>query len=110
MAFQPVRRDVKWTESGQRTLHFNRSFLTIAGHAEICWIDNFISGRIRQYSFGMYAGLVCECTEAGNIIVEGDIDLDSTGDQVLDELQLGKIILAPHIVSISNQHACNESS
>ena len=86
------------------------NFLTIAGHAEICWIDDFISGRICQYSFGMYAGLVCERTEAGNIVVEGDIDLDSTGDQVLDRLQLGKIILAPHVVSISNQHACNESS
>ena len=58
----------------------------------------------------MYAGLVGECTEAGDIVVEGDIDLDSTGDQILDELQLGKIILAPDVVSVSNQHACNESS
>ena len=58
----------------------------------------------------MYAGLVCECTEASNIVVEGDVDLDSTGDQILDEFQLGKIILAPHVVSISNKHARNESS
>lgn len=45
-----------------------------------------------------------------DIVVEGDIDLDCSGDQVLNRLELREIVLALHIVPISNQHACNESS
>ena len=88
----------------------SENVLTIAGHAKVRWIDDFVGGGVREYSFGMYAGLVCKRAEAGDIVVEGDIDLHSSRDQVLNSFKLGKIVLAPDVVSISDQHACNESS
>ncbi len=58
----------------------------------------------------MYSCFVGKGTEAGDIVVKGDIDLDSSCDQVLNSLELGEIIFAPYVVSISDEHTRNKSS
>ena len=63
-----------------------RCEMNIAGHSKICRVNDFIGGGVREYGFGMYASLVCECTEAGDIVVKGNGDLDCTSNEVLDRL------------------------
>lgn len=64
----------------------SRCEMNIAGHSEICRVNDFIGGGIREYGFGMYASLVCKRTETGDIVVEGNVDLDCTGNEVLNRL------------------------
>ena len=110
MAFQPVRRDAKWTDGISRRSFGIEDILTIAGHAKVRRIYNLISGGTRQYSLGMDACFVRKGAEAGDIIIEGDINLHSRCDQVFDNLELGKIVFASDVISISDQHARNKSS
>ena len=84
--------------------------LTIARHAKVGRIYNFISGGTRQYRLGMDACFVRKGTEAGDVVIEGDIDLHGTCNQVFDSFELGEIVLASYVISISDQHARNESS
>ena len=84
--------------------------LTVARHTKVGRIYNFISGGTCQYRLGMNACFVREGTEAGDVVVEGDINLHSTCDQVFDSLELGEVVLASYVVSISDQHARHESS
>ena len=51
-----------------------------------------------------------ERAKTGHVIVEGDINLDCSRDQVLNSLELCEIVFALHIVPISDQHARNEPS
>lgn len=88
----------------------SRCEMNIAGHSKICRVNDFIGGGVREYGFGMYASLVCKCAEAGDIVVEGNVDLDCTGNEVLNSLQLREVVLALHVVAIGHEHACNEAS
>lgn len=88
----------------------SRCEMNIAGHSKICGVNDLIGGGVREYGFGMYAGLVCKCTEAGDIIVKGNVDLDCSSNEVLNRLQLREVVLALHVVAIGHEHACNEAS
>ena len=88
----------------------SRCEMNIAGHSKICRVNDFIGRGICEYGFSMYASLVGKCTEAGDIVVEGNIDLDCTGNEVLNRLQLCEVVLALHVIAISHEHACNETS
>ena len=48
-----------------------------AGHAEIFGVDDFVSTRGIQNGLSMDAGLVMERRIAGNVIIKGNIDLNS---------------------------------
>ena len=62
----------------------SRCEMNITGHSKICRVNDLIGGGVGEYGFGMDASLVCKCTEAGDIVVEGNIDLDCTGNEILD--------------------------
>ena len=88
----------------------SRREMNITGHSEICRVNDFIGCRVCKYGLSVYASLVCKCTEPGDIVVEGDIDLDCTGNEVLNGLQLRQVVLALHVITISHEHTCNEAS
>jgi hypothetical protein len=54
--------------------------------------------------------LVCEGTEASDVVVEWNVDLHGLGDQILNILELVKLVLAHNILSVGNDHAGHESS
>lgn len=45
-----------------------------------------------------------------DLLVERDVDLDRLGDEILNILELVKLVLAHNILSIGNNHACHETS
>ena len=66
IAFQPVKRDVKWTVSYSADVALGaRDLLTIAGHPKIGRIDDFVGGWTSQYSLCVDTGLMREGTKAG---------------------------------------------
>lgn len=84
--------------------------MDISRHAEVGWVDNLIGRRIVEDSLGVDTGLVGESTESGDVVVEGNVNLNSLGDQILNVLELVEVVLAGHILSVGNNHACHQSS
>jgi hypothetical protein len=58
----------------------------------------------------MNTGLVCESTVACDTIVEGDLDLDCVGDEVLEVTELVELVLGSDVVRIDGEHAGDEVS
>ena len=82
----------------------------ISGHAEISWVDDLIGRWVVQDGLGVDTGLVGESAEASDVVVEWDVDLDSLGNQLLNILQLLKLVLALNVVTVGDNHASHESS
>lgn len=58
----------------------------------------------------MDTGLVGEGGETGDVVVEGDVDLDAVGDKVLDLLELVEVVLALDVVTVGDNHASHETT
>ena len=56
----------------------------VSCQTEVGRVNDFISAGIIQNCLGMNSCLVCECAEACDRVVEGDIDFYRIGDQVFD--------------------------
>ena len=84
----------------------------------LAWIPASVIFLCQRYPFGGSTGAprqwgsltMGKRAKTCNIVVEGDVDLDCSRDQVLNSLELREIVFALYIVPISNQHACDESS
>lgn len=62
-------------------------------HTEIVRLEDFIGTPIVQVGLGVNASFVRKCAEACNRIVEGDIDMYGFGDEILDFVELSKLVL-----------------
>lgn len=80
----------------------------VAGHAKDLGLENLVCCWVVQDRLGVDTGLVGEGTVAGDAVVEGHLDLDGVGDQVLQVAQLVQLVLGGDIVWINREHACNE--
>ena len=48
--------------------------------------------------------------ETGNVVVEGNVDLDRVGDQVLNGLELVQVVLALDVVAVGDDHAGHQTT
>ena len=58
----------------------------------------------------MDTSLVGECRETGNVVVEGDVALDSFADEILNLLELVELILALDILGVGDDHASHKTA
>ena len=65
---------------------------------------------MERTGFGVDAGLVGKGTVSGDVVVEGNIDLDVIGDKIFDILELLQIVLAEDIVAVGNNHARHQTT
>lgn len=82
----------------------------VAAHAEVLRVDDLVGGGVVQDGLGVNAGLVGEGTEAGDVVVKGDIDLDGLGDNVLKLLQLLELVLGLDVVAVGDNHAGHQAT
>lgn len=61
-------------------------------------------------TLGVDTGLVRESTETGNIVVEGNVDLDTFGNQIFNLLELLQVVLAEDIVPVGDNHPSHETT
>jgi hypothetical protein len=87
-----------------------RSEVNISCDAEICGVDDFIGAWVVEDGLSVDTSLVGEGAESGNVVVEGNVDFDSLGDQVLELLQLVELVLALDVLGVGDNHAGHEST
>jgi hypothetical protein len=87
-----------------------RSEMDISGDAEVRGVDDLVSARVVKDSLGVDTGFVGESAESGDVVVEGNVDLDSLGNQVLKILELVKLVLALDVLGVGDDHAGHEST
>lgn len=69
-----------------------RSEVDVSAHAEIRGVNDFVGAGLVQNGLGVDAGLVSEGTEAGDGVVERDVDLDGLGDEIFNLLELVELV------------------
>lgn len=84
--------------------------MDVAAHAEVCGVDDLVGGGVVEDGLRVDAGLVGEGAEAGDVVVEGHVDLDGLGNEVLDLLQLLKLVLGLDVVAVGDDHARHQTT
>lgn len=80
----------------------------VAGHAKDLGLKDLVCCWVVQDRLGVDAGLVGKGTVAGDAVVEGHLDLDGIGDQVLQIAQLVQLVLGGDVVGVNGEHARDE--
>jgi len=58
----------------------------------------------------MDTSLVCKGGKTGNVVVEGNVDLDAVGDKVLNGLELVEVVLALDELTVGDNHPGHETT
>lgn len=82
----------------------------VSGQTEIGGVENLVSGGVGENGLGVDTGLVGEGAETGDGVVEGDVDLDGVGDEVLEVSQLVQLVLGENVVSVSSNHSSHQTT
>lgn len=87
-----------------------RSEVNVTGHAEVGGVDDLVSAGVVEDSLGVDTSLVGEGTETGDVVVEGDVDLNGLGDEVLDLLELLEAVLALDVLGGGDHHTGHQTT
>jgi len=82
----------------------------VTGHAEVSRVDDLVGAGVVQDSLGVNTGLVGEGAESSNVVVEGNVDLNGLGDQILDVLDLVKAVLALDVLGVGDHHTGHQTT
>ena len=82
----------------------------VTGHAEVLRVDDLVSRGVVQNGLGVDTSLVSEGAETGDVVVEGDVDLDKIGNKILNLLELLEVVLAHDVVTVRNDHTGHETT
>lgn len=84
--------------------------MDVSGEAKISRIDDLVGARVRQDGLSVDAGLMGEGAEPGDVVVEGDVDLDGLRDEILQVSELVQFVLAHDVVAVGDNHAGHETA
>jgi hypothetical protein len=87
-----------------------RGEVDVAAHAEVLRVDNLVCRRVVEDGLGVDTGLVGEGAEAGDVVVEGNVDLDGLSNKILERLQLLELVLGLDVVAVGDDHAGHEAT
>lgn len=82
----------------------------ISAHAKVFWLEDLVGRRVGEDGLRVDTGLVGEGTEARDRVVEGDRDLDSLGDEVLELAEHGEVVLGLDVFRVDDVHARDEAT
>ena len=82
----------------------------ISSKTEICRVDDLVCGWVGQDGFGVDTSLVGESAEASDVVVEGDVDLNSLSNKVLEVAELMKLVLGEYVVPVGDDHTSHEAT
>ena len=87
-----------------------RGEVDVAGETEVGRVENLVGAGVVEDGLGVDTGLVGEGAETGDGVVEGSVDLNSLGDQVLELLELVELVLALDILGAGDNHASHQTT
>lgn len=87
-----------------------RCKMHVSSQSEVGRVEDLVGGGVVEDGLGVDAGLVGEGAEARDGVVEGCVDLDGLGDQILELLDLVQLVLALDVIWACDQHASQETA
>lgn len=87
-----------------------RDEVHVAGQAEVGGVDDLVGGWVVEDRLGVEVGFVGEGVEAGDGVVEGDVDLDGLRDEVFDVFEFGQLVFGHDVVAVDGDHARHEAA
>lgn len=84
--------------------------MDVSSEAKISRIDDLVGARVRQDGLSVDAGLMGEGAEPGDVVVEGDVDLDGLRDEILQVSELVQFVLAHDVVAVGDNHAGHKTA
>lgn len=88
----------------------SRGEVNISGHAKVSRVDDLVCARLVEDGLGVDTSLVGEGTETGDVVVEGDVDLDGLSDKILNLLELVELVSGGDVVVAVDDHTGQETS
>lgn len=86
------------------------SEVDVTGHAEVGGVDDLVGAGVVEDSLGVDTSLVSEGTETGDVVVEGNVDLDGLGNKILNLLELLEAVLALDVLGVRDHHAGHQTT
>jgi hypothetical protein len=87
-----------------------RGKVDVTSQTEIGRVENLVGAGVVEDGLGVDAGLVGEGTETRDGVVEGSVDLDGLGHQILNLLDHVKLVLALNVVGGRHHHSGQETA
>jgi len=87
-----------------------RGEVDVARQAKVGGVKDFVCAGVVKDSLGVDTGLVGESTETGDGVVEGGVDLDGLGHEILNLLEQVELVLALDVLGGGDNHASHEPS
>lgn len=87
-----------------------RGKVDVAGQTEISRVENLVGAGVVEDGLGVDTGLVGKGAETGDGVVEGSVDLDGLGDEILELLELVELVLALDILRAGDDHASHQAT
>lgn len=87
-----------------------RGEVDVAGKTEVGRVENLVGAGVVEDGLGVDTSLVGEGAETSDGVVEGSVDLNSLGDQILKLLELVELVLALDVVGAGDDHASHQAT
>lgn len=87
-----------------------RGEVDVSGETKVCRVDDLVCRGVVEDGLGVDASLVRERAEAGDGVVEGDVDLNSLGHQILNLLDHAELVLALDVFRARDHHAGHQGA
>jgi hypothetical protein len=82
----------------------------VSSHTEIFRVEDLVRRRVVEDRLCVDTGLVGEGAPTGDVVVEGDLDLDGLGDQVLDLSEHAQVVLGLDGLGVGSVHSGDETT
>jgi len=87
-----------------------RGEVDVAGKTEVGRVENLVGAGVVKDGLGVDTSLVGEGAETSDGVVEGGVDLNSLGNQVLELLELVELVLALDVLRAGDDHASHQAT
>ena len=84
--------------------------MDVAGKTEVGRVENLVGAGVVEDGLGVDTSLVGEGAETSDGVVEGRVDLNSLGDQILKLLELVELVLALDVLGAGDDHASHQAT
>lgn len=84
--------------------------MDVAGKTEVGRVENLVGAGVVEDGLGVDTSLVGEGAETSDGVVEGGVDLNSLGNQVLELLELVELVLALDVLRAGDDHASHQAT
>lgn len=84
--------------------------MNVSGHTKIGRVDNLVCAGVVEDGLGVDTGFVGEGAETSDVVVEGNVDFNGSGNKILNVLELLELVLALDVFRVGDHHTGHETT